>query len=262
MLKRASRVYDKDEWRSQNVAFVSRVKQVAGQTLLDRDGKIQCRVMDLAGEEPSKVWAAYRPILRDASQLILFENHFTTFIRASHNLQKMRPEDQPELVFNDAFGVVSAINHDTLSLERGGILLGVLSFDLLSQARPNWWAIDGQRCFQMASRAVDRFGACVLLLNHSLDGTDGHKLALDRFEGHMETFRLLLDRYKKSGLKSTSGVRPVTRQDLLPDQKTVADAILNGNFEGSLGSVQIYRSRTWRMATIRTVLLRGGFLSQ
>ena len=93
--------------------------------------------------------------------------------------------------------------------------------------------------------AADEFNACVLILNHTLDGImdKGNRKAIEKFEGHIECLG--------QALRAFNGGKDVPRSDFLPSPYEVQKAICNRQFIGWLGGIEIYRSRILRMITIR-----------
>ena len=249
-----ARIYAKQGWRDQNVAFIRDVRTtIRGQTLLDtQTGKLRCRVLDLAGEEPSPVWEAYSALLSDPRRLLLVESDLGTYAKALANLMRMSEKDRPQLIRHDAYALASALNHGTTTGDQPKEpLIGVLSLDLVNYAGAAWWTQEGARVFSCIVRpAVAQFGACSVVLNHTLDGRMGFTDTLHRFSDHMGCLRKALSNYAR---------RDVPIQRLIPSDAEMKAAVTDLDFVGPLGAVQIYRSRLMRMATIRVSFSANDF---
>ena len=247
---KSSRHYDKDWWRKLNALTVRRLPlKCPNQTLLVK-GKLRGRVLDLAGEDTKNVYLAYKDLLPDPSKLLLVDRCAETLFRAYQGIEDLH--NQPRVICHpDAFNLVYAISQDTHERDEEE-RVGVFSLDLLNSAGEPWWIKYGDRFMKLAIRpAVDAFNACVLILNHTLDGRDGHKKAAERLEGHIECLR--------QALRAFNCDKEIQRKEFLPSPYDVQQAVANHDFLGWLGQVQIYLSRTLRMVTIRLYIQPNKF---
>ena len=245
----------KSEWRRLHAVAIKRLaSKFPQQTLLDRSGKLRGRFLDLAGENTNEILQAYQRLLRSPSKLLLVDTVWDTYLEGLRNISHLPKEERPRVILNDAYGLAYSINQRTNANDNEE-LIGVFSLDLLNYASNDWWVTDGAPFIEYAVKpAIKEFKACVLLLNHTLDGQDGkgHEGAHSRIEAHIEGLRRTLSVMFRGG-------RDVPRGLLIPDEDEVREAIFNGRFNGWINRVHIYKSRTLRMATLRLYLQDGNF---
>jgi hypothetical protein len=245
----------KSDWRGLNATAIRRVGiRCPRQTLVDRSGKLQGRMLDLAGENTADILEAYRGLLRSPSKLLLVDYAWDTYLEGVRNISHLSRAERPRVLLNDAYHLAYSINQRTHEKDKEE-LIGVFSLDLLNYAGSNWWATEGSRFIEYAVMpAVKEYKACVLLLNHTLDGRDGlgHGGADARLETHIDGLCRVL------ASKFNSGVG-VPRGLVLPEREEVRARIFDGSFTGWLNRVHIYRSRVLRMATLRLYLQSNSF---
>jgi hypothetical protein len=247
------RKYPKQEWRQRNADWIRQANNISGQTLI-HSGKLNGRVADLSGEEPYTTWQAYQGLLDNPKYLLLFEKDPKVFVEAFWNLYSNFPDTTkcPSLILNDIYHITSSINNRSCKHDvPDQPLIGVINLDLTNYGRTKWWNETGRYFFgSVINPAIEAFGVCVVILNHVIDGRDGAEAALKRFEEHLACFKTLLS--KHAG-------REVLRSEFAPSEKEVQKSILDANFTGDLESIEVYRSRRKRMATIRMHLIKGDF---
>lgn len=244
----------KSEWRGLNAVAVRRIGvRCPQQKLLDKTGKLRGRFLDLAGEDIKDVLAAYRDLLPSPSKLLLVDNDYATFFKGLQDISDLSKEQRPRVIHKDVYQLASSINHES-NKDDNEELIGVFSLDLVKYANAEWWATDGVSFIEHAVMpAIKEFKACVLLLNHTLDGKDGYERSVDRIEAHIEGLCRVL------AAKLNGGRGSVPRGQFLPEPEKVRKSILDGGFVGWLDRVHIYRSRLFRMATLRLYLQADNF---
>lgn len=243
------RHFDKKAWRDLNLDFIQGVTQCENQKLLV-NGKLQGMALDLAGEDTVEIFQSYtaRGLLRNPSDLVLVDVDTCTSIKGRLRLAKRyKKRDRPLCVLGDVYNLIPILNNRPSSI-------GVYCMDLMNQAGAPWWDRDGGTLFAQVMHSVQQFGVSCLILNHTLDGLDTHEDRLTRLVEHVHSFERVL----RVTYGSTSPMSPILPSDaaLLSFLKSPPSEV---NDEGRwLGGVQVYRSRTWRMVTIRVYLLTGG----
>jgi hypothetical protein len=244
----------KTDWRGLNATAVRRIGiKFPNQKLLDRTGKLRGRFLDLAGEDTRDVLEAYEGLLPSPSKLLLVDHAWDTFYEGVQCVKDLPKERRPRVIYNDAYQLSSSINQRSNKNDNEE-LIGVFSLDLVNYASAEWWFNEGLRFMECAVMpAIREFKACVLLLNHTLDGKDGYEKSVDRIESHIDGLRKVL------AAKFNGGRGDVPRGSFLPDQEDVRESLLNGDFVGWLNRVHIYRSRVLRMATLRLYLQDSNF---
>ena len=240
--------YNKQDWRWRNVVWIKAACTLRGQTLFVNN-VLQSRVFDLAGESTPDTLVAYEPILTSPRQLVLVDNDPKCFAGAWFNVeQRLTSKRWPRIVFApDAYNLLASINRGEKKGDTEGPI-GVISLDLINQAGSKWWNMDGTWLFDhVVDPSIEKYGLCILILNHVLDGHASHEAVSTRFEEHIEGLRGKLYRY---------GKREVMRSELLPCRKDVDSFINSGQNDGQLHRVQVYKSlgKRCRMATVRLYL--------
>jgi hypothetical protein len=249
------RSYEKKGWRQRNAEWVKKAQKLPGQSLFNESKKLRGRILDLAGEDVKEVYSTYRVLLEDPKDLLLVEYDKSTWRKAATTWLDLPEGFRPRLIYNDGYSLLSALNNRTRQ-EDTGSLVGAISLDTVNNTGSQWW--DKTEIGLFGSRgsvtlAVEEFGVCVLILNHTLDGRKGLTDSLVRLEDHISRLRSILGPYN-------GGYGKPHRNQLAPSKKRVKELVL-GNSEGWWGAIQVYRSedKLFRMATIRLHLLPGRF---
>lgn len=247
--------FDKPWWRSMNARFFIQASRYAQDQTLVSGGKIQGNVMDFAGLNILDILEAFRPILRKESDLLLWEYDPKVWVSAQRTMLKTfgsDTQDRPRLIFGNAFHAAAEINQGRRPSES---MIGAFSLDLMDQAREKWWTEQGNHFFaNCVTSAAKQFGICPVVLNHTLDGCDTSIAQVERLEGHAHSLLRVLGGY--------SG-RVLPREALLTPSEDLLTKLSDRKFGTSkfgdwAGKVHIYKSKTWRMATIRVYVKPKG----
>jgi hypothetical protein len=245
----------KTDSRQLNAITVERIaSRCPKQTLLSRSGKLRGRFLDLGGPSTKEVLGAYQRLLERPSQLILVESDWSNWLKGRLDVDDLEEAERPLVIHHDAYELAYSINHGS-NKKDAGELIGVFSFDLTNLAGLSWWMTRGFQIIKHAIMpAINEYKACVLILNHSLDGDrTGHEGATTKIEAHVDGLRRVLFQFK--GAEQPRGL-------FLPSKEEVRDVIFNFDFKGNstwVNKLHLYRSSKIRMATLRLYLQSGNF---
>jgi hypothetical protein len=255
------RSYDKQPWREMNAHFFRQTGTLIKDQTLVQGGKVCGSILDFAGEDTLQTYSALKPLLKRNTDLLLCENDPITYVRSMRNLRSKFSAsypNQPILVPMDAYLFTREVNHGDRCKAKPRIkTIGAFSLDLLNEVSTKWWDRVGADFFiSSVQPAIKEYGVCALILNHTLDGHDTSELRLQRLESHVESFLKVLNSYCGTS---------TPRSYILPPQEEIRTLLETPGFGKSrqgawLGRVHIYRSKTWRMATIRVYIQAKKFI--